>query len=121
MGYIGDTVEGIGPYRAIGDAVVGWGLEVDEDWWLLVLFIGDAVNGWGLEVDDVWSLLKVLDHVDAVDGWGLEVDEYWWLLVVDGLGSLLKGLDHEDEEQLVVQLMDWWRRYNGWYLNMVFV
>ena len=31
MGYIGDTVEGIGPCRAIGDAVVGWGLEVDED------------------------------------------------------------------------------------------
>ena len=30
MGYIGDTVEGIGPCRAIGDAVDRWGLEVDE-------------------------------------------------------------------------------------------
>ena len=67
------TVEGDGTcsWGAIGDTDDGLGLEVDEDWWLLVLFIGDAVNGWGLEVDDVWSLLKVLEYVDAVDGWGL--------------------------------------------------
>ena len=71
--WIGITVEWVGTcsWGAIGDAVDGLGLEVDEDWWLLVLFIGDAVNGWGLEVDDVWSLLKVLEYVDAVDGWGL--------------------------------------------------
>ena len=58
-------------WGAIGDTDDGLGLEVDEDWWLLVWFIGDAVNGWGLEVDDVWSLLKVLEYVDAVNGWGL--------------------------------------------------
>ena len=41
------TVEGNGTcsWGAIGDTDDGLSLEVDEDWWLLVLFIGDAVNG----------------------------------------------------------------------------
>ena len=71
--WIGITVEWVWTcsWGAIGDAVYGLCLEVDEDWWLLVLFIGDAVHGWGLELGDVWSLLKVLEYVDAVDGWGL--------------------------------------------------
>ena len=71
--WIGITVEWIWTCSrgAIGDAVYGLCLEVNEDWWLLVLFIGDAVHGWGLKLGDVWSLLKVLEYVDAVDGWGL--------------------------------------------------
>ena len=53
--WVGITDEGVG-WGAIGDAVDGLGLEINEDWWLLFLFIGDAVDGLG-------SLLHGMEHV----------------------------------------------------------
>ena len=48
MQFIGDAVDGLGSLLK-GLEHVAEGLEANEDWWLVVLYIGDAVDGWDLK------------------------------------------------------------------------